>query len=441
VRSNRAGVLFQLLELQRDGRRGKPQHLGSVDDLALRLDSEQRPELAESDVPHAAKVIFSKLIRKVIKFYFNRRVALNCSQRARAAAESRHGKRGEPMSATTLHAFLAAYEKAGDGPRAEIAEVVRRLAHAAIGIRDTIGSGAFERALPDAGQGINADGDLQKALDVHADRAFHDAMRQAPVAWYASEEREAPVRLNPDAGLVLAIDPLDGSSNIEIDVSIGTIFSILPAAADADPAASFRQPGRRQLAAGFFIYGPQLVLVLTLGEGTHGFRFSRSAFAQLPEPFAITPRTREFAINASNYRHWGEAVRSYVDDCLKGADGPRERDFNMRWIASLVAEAYRILARGGVFLYPGDERPGYSHGRLRLVYEANPIAFLVEQAGGTATDTVGPILDLIPQSLHERVPLVFGSAREVARISRYHIDPAAIAERSPLFGKRGLFRA
>jgi fructose-1,6-bisphosphatase I len=349
------------------------------------------------------------------------------------------------MSATTLHAFLAAYEGAGDGPRAAVADVIRRLAYAALAIRDTIGSGALERALPEAGESTNAGGDVQKGLDVHADRVFHDAMRQAPVAWYASEERAAPVLLNPDAGLALAIDPLDGSSNIEVDVSIGTIFSLLPVAGDAkaDPAATFRQPGRQQLAAGFFIYGPQLVLVLTLGDGTHGFRFSGSAgaFVKFPEPLAVAPRAGEFAINASNYRHWAEAVRSYVDDCLKGADGPRGRDFNMRWIASLVAEAYRILVRGGVFLYPGDERPGYHQGRLRLVYEANPIAFLIEQAGGAATDTTNPILDLPPRSLHERVPLVFGAAREVARIARYHTEPAAIAERSPLFGKRGLFSA
>jgi fructose-1,6-bisphosphatase I len=348
------------------------------------------------------------------------------------------------MSATTLHVFLAAYEGGTDEVRTAIADVVRRLADAAIGIRDAVSSGVFERPDPAAPESANADGDVQKALDVHADQVFHDAMRQAPVAWYASEERPAPVLLNPDAPLAVAIDPLDGSSNIEVDVSIGTIFSLLPAAgdADADPAATFRQPGRRQLAAGFFVYGPQLVLVLTLGSGTHGFRFSRAAggFVRLPEPLAVAPRAAEFAINASNYRHWADAVRSYVDDCLKGAEGPRERDFNMRWIASLVAEAYRILVRGGVFLYPGDERPGYSHGRLRLVYEANPIAFVIEQAGGAATDTIGPILDLVPASLHERVPLVFGSAREVARIARYHVEPAAIAERAPLFGKRGLFR-
>jgi fructose-1,6-bisphosphatase I len=341
------------------------------------------------------------------------------------------------MSATTLDAFLAA----GEGSRTEIAAVVSRLAEAALRVRDAIACGSPAGRLAEPFGTTNADGDVQRDLDLRADAIFLDAMRQAPVAAYASEERPAPVRLDPDAGLALAIDPLDGSSNIDANLSIGTVFSLLPAAADADPAASYRQPGRRQLAAGFFIYGPQLILVLTLGQGTHGFAAGQGGgFVRLPEPFAVPPRAREFAINASNYRHWDGAVRAYVDDCLQGAEGPRERDFNMRWIASLVAEAYRILVRGGVFLYPGDDRPGYAHGRLRLLYEANPIALLVEQAGGAATDTIGPILDLAPRALHERVPLVFGAAREVARIARYHVDRAAIAERSPLFGRRGLFR-
>jgi fructose-1,6-bisphosphatase I len=161
---------------------------------------------------------------------------------------------------------------------------------------------------------------------------------------------------------------------------------------------------------------------------------------QAHESLAIAQRTQEFAINAANYRNWDEAVRLYIDDCLKGSEGPREKDFSMRWVASLIAETYRILMRGGVFLHPGDLRPGHGRGRLRLVYEANPIALLIEQAGGGATDTVGRILDIEPRSLHERVPLVFGAAREVDRIARYHTDPSMIAERSPLFGNRGLFR-
>lgn len=203
------------------------------------------------------------------------------------------------------------------------------------------------------------------------------------------------------------------------------------------------QPGTSLLGAGFFIYGPQLALVLSIGSGTHVFVQSTrlGTFVQAYESRIVPARAHEFAINAANYRHWDEAVRLYVDDCLKGSEGPRERDFNMRWIASLVADCYRILMRGGVFLYPGDRRRGYGHGRLRLVYEANPIAYLIEQAGGSATDTIDRILEIQPQSLHQRVPLVFGSSREVARIARYHTDPSSIGERSPLFGNRGLFRA
>ena len=245
--------------------------------------------------------------------------------------------------------------------------------------------------------------------------------------------------------LALAIDPLDGSSNIETNAAIGTIFSIRRRLGDAaaDSLASFFGSGRGQLAAGFLIYGPQLALVLTLGSGTHIFVYSPSerSFRLAAAPCAIPLKTPEFAINAANYRHWAEAVRLYFDDCLKGGHGPREAEFNMRWLASLVGDAYRILIRGGVFLYPSDRRRGYAKGRLRLVYEAHPIAMLIEQAGGAATDTIEPILDVAATDLHQRTPLVFGSANEVVRIGRYHTLPSQIAERAPLFGKRGLFRA
>ena len=346
------------------------------------------------------------------------------------------------MSLSTLDEFLSAYDKTGDDRSRAVAETVRTLAAAALKIQSQI---CFAAAGDLASKGdTNAGGDVQRALDVFADNAFLEAARLAPVALYASEEQDAPIRLKASAPLALAIDPLDGSSNIDANVSIGTIFSILPpiTGPDADLAASFLQPGSRQIAAGFFIYGPQFALVLTLGNGTQGFVFSPAArtFFQVYENFSVETEVREFAINASNYRHWNDAVRVYVDDCLKGTDGPRGRDFNMRWVASLVAETWRILVRGGVFLYPGDKRTGYAKGRLRLVYEANPIAILLEQAGGSATDAVDRILDIEPEDLHQRVPLVFGAADEVARIARYHTEPGSIAERSPLFGNRGLFR-
>ena len=292
--------------------------------------------------------------------------------------------------------------------------------------------------------GINPDGDRQIALDVLADRIFLEATRKAPVAAYASEELADPVLIDARRPLALAIDPLDGSSNVDLNLSYGTIFSVLPMLEinGHGPIASFLQPGHHQLAAGLVIYGPRLALVLTLGAGTHVFAYSHTAgdFSLVAESVRVPRGASEFAINASNYRHWDELVRLYFDDCIKGVHGPRERDFNMRWLASLVVEAYRILQRGGVFLYPADRREGYGNGRLRLVYEANPVAFVIEQAGGSATNGVEPILSLTPTGLHQRTPLIFGSGREVAKLTRYHTDPSAIAERAPLFGNRGLFR-
>lgn len=350
------------------------------------------------------------------------------------------------MAACTLDAFLNTItETAAEPLRRDCAEIVRSLAVAAVKIRNTINLGALGEAFAAVRGTANADGDRQRDLDVFADDVFLDAVRKTPVALYVSEELDNPVILDRNGTLAIALDPLDGSSNIDTNVSIGTMFSISPVIGliDDQPIATFLQPGNRQIAAGFFIYGPQLSLVISFGSGTHIFVFSSrlGTFVQGYESRTIERRTNEFAINSANYRHWEEPIQLYVDDCLKGTAGPREKDFNMRWIASLVAEAYRILIRGGVFLYPADARNGYSHGRLRLVYEANPIAFLIEQAGGAASDTVNRILDLQPVSLHQRTPFVFGASKEVARIARYHTEPSFIAERSPLFGQRGLFRA
>lgn len=348
------------------------------------------------------------------------------------------------MSGATLQAYLASCTANRDDIMREVAAVIQRLATAALDVRKLVNQGTLGTAF-NGTRGSNTDGDLQKDLDVLCDDLFLSCLQGAPVACYASEELENPVLLDPNARLAVAIDPLDGSSNIDTNVSIGTVFSILPVikGPGLDPAQTFLQPGNCQLAAGFFVYGPQTALVLTVGKGTEIFIFSGrlGCFVQGYKSVNIAERTSEFAINMSNYRHWEEAIRLYVDDCLAGSEGPRERDFNMRWIASLVADTYRILIRGGIFLYPSDGRKGYSQGRLRLVYEANPIAFIVENAGGSATNSVTRILDLVPENLHQRVPLIFGSRREVARIARYHVDPNMIGERAPLFGKRGLFRA
>ena len=345
------------------------------------------------------------------------------------------------MTASTLDAYLNSYSQSRDQLAGDLVAAIRAFADAALSVRRSINEGALGVAFAGTRGQANSDGDVQKDLDVHADDLFLAAARKAPVAWYASEELTDPVTMLKGGSLAIAIDPLDGSSNIDTNVSIGTIFSILPARADVE--TTFSQPGTAQLAAGFFIYGPQLALALTLGSGTRIFVFSSrmGAFVQAYKSVVIPVDAREFAINTSNYRHWDEAMQVYVDDCIAGADGPREKDFNMRWIASLVADSYRILVRGGVFLYPRDGRKGYSQGRLRLTYEASPIAMLVEQAGGSATNGTERILDIVPTDLHQRTPLVFGSAKEVGKIARYHANPSSIGNRHPLFGNRGLFRA
>ncbi len=287
--------------------------------------------------------------------------------------------------------------------------------------------------------GENLGGDAQKALDRDSHDIVRDALIGTGVAVFGSEEADEAEVLDSDGLVAIAVDPLDGSSNIETNTTIGTIFSVLPKLATGE---SLLQPGTAQLAAGFIVYGPHTDLVLTLGAGTMIFTLDRVSgdWNLAADKITIEPDAREFAINASNYRHWFPATRAYVDDCLAGADGPRERDFNMRWVASMVAEAMRILVRGGVFLYPRDQRRGYADGRIRLVYEANPIAFVIEQAGGAATDGAERILDLMPTGLHQRTPLVFGSSAEVAQIAFYERNPVP-ADRSPLFAYRGLFRS
>ncbi|MHC0052627.1 class 1 fructose-bisphosphatase [Actibacterium sp. D379-3] len=286
--------------------------------------------------------------------------------------------------------------------------------------------------------GTNTGGDGQKALDILADAAFAERLKTAGVRWYASEEQDEVVALDPAGAYALAIDPLDGSSNIDVNVSIGTIFSIFEARADAND--SVLRPATEQLAGGYIIYGPQTMLVVTFGNGTQEYLLDPdSRDWLLINPAVRVPETsREFAINASNYRHWPQPVRAYIDDCIAGEEGPRAQNFNMRWVASLVAETHRILTRGGVFLYPGDQREGYEMGRLRMVYECAPIAFVMEQAGGGATDGHDRIMAKTAPGLHARTPFVFGSPEKVSRVAAYFDLPEQ--EVSALFGNRGLFR-
>lgn len=320
----------------------------------------------------------------------------------------------------------------------EVAKVLEQVAKVGAELSWIIQRNGIESDLG-AARGVNSGGDGQKALDVIADEMFYDALVSTSVRYFASEEQETVVEANPKGTLALAIDPLDGSSNIGVNVSIGTIFSIFNAAESAE--ASFLRPAREQIAAGYIIYGPQCAFVVSWGQGVHLYVLDPATrtFRLVNDRLSITPESNEYSINASNYRHWPAPIRAYIDDCVAGAEGPRGQNFNMRWVASLVAETHRIFMRGGIFLYPGDDRPSYERGRLRHVYECAPIAFLVEAAGGAATDGSDPILDLTPTSLHARTPFVFGSANKVARVMSYFDMPPG--ETSALFGKRGLFRS
>ena len=340
-----------------------------------------------------------------------------------------------------LETYLAGWS-AVSAERRTVAATILAIADGARSIATLIAQGALGGRLGEVIRG-NAQGDEQKELDVRANELLIAALRTAPVAAVASEELEASLALKEGAPLAVALDPLDGSSNIDSNVSIGTIFSIvaMQGKANGTPDSAFLQKGTAQKAAGYVIYGPHCAMVLTVGKGTQIYTLDRitGVFLMTVACAKIAEKTREYAINASNARYWSEAIRAYVSDCVAGKDGPRDEDFNTRWIASLVAETHRILMRGGVFLYPGDARKGYGSGRLRLIYEANPIAWLVEQAGGGATDGRERILEVTPERLHERTPFVFGSKEEVERIARYKSDLHAIGERSPLFNQRGLF--
>lgn len=275
----------------------------------------------------------------------------------------------------------------------------------------------------------NVQGEQQKKLDVLADEAVVRSCEWGGlVAGMASEEHAAPLPVPPEftrGRFLLVFDPLDGSSNTDVNVAVGTIFSVLRHDDEAAPVErDFLQPGTRQVAAGYALYGPATMLVLTVGKGTHGFTLDREIgnFILTHPGLQIPAEGSEFAINTSNARFWEPPVHRYVSECQAGRAGPRGRDFNMRWIAAFVAEAHRILMRGGVFLYPRDTKDPARPGRLRLLYEANPIAWLVEQAGGLASTGRQRLLDVAPKSLHQRVPVILGSKNEVELLSAYHAE-------------------
>ena len=358
------------------------------------------------------------------------------------------------MSAITLNQYLLTRQVTSNSPQrinhltADLTQLILQTAISCKGISAALHKGALAGILGSANSD-NVQGETQKKLDIISNVLMVDTLLGGGIAAaLASEERDEMIVASDSGKYLILFDPLDGSSNIDVNVTVGSIFSILrapPAVIDSGrdvDEADFLQPGTQQLAAGYALYGPTTMLVLTVGNGVAGFTLDPNLGQfMLTHPNMKVPEdTQEFAINASNSRFWEAPVKRYVDEALAGKTGPRGKDFNMRWIASMVAEAHRILMRGGVFMYPRDTKDASKPGRLRLLYEANPVGMLIEQAGGRASTGREPMLSVKPTALHQRIGLVFGSKNEVERIERYHAEPAAYKESNPLFAERSLFR-
>jgi fructose-1,6-bisphosphatase I / sedoheptulose-1,7-bisphosphatase len=352
------------------------------------------------------------------------------------------------LGRTTLSKFLI-QQLNGIPESQDLGALLVDVAAAVKAISAMTAKGALGGYLGEHG-GKNVQGEIQQKLDVLA----HEVMVRSCewgglLAGMVSEELEEPYPVPVEytrGRYLLVFDPLDGSSNTDVNVSVGTIFSVLRHQhSEAPCAADYLQPGLKQVAAGYAIYGPATMLVISVGKGTHGFTLDREIgnFILTHPELQIPADTSEFAINTSNARFWEPPVHRYVSECQAGKSGGRGRDFNMRWIASMVAEVHRILMRGGVFMYPKDTKDRTRPGRLRLLYEANPISLLVEQAGGRASTGSQRLMEVRPETLHQRVPLILGSRNEVERIERYHAEWASGADRpfsSPLFNERSLFR-
>jgi fructose-1,6-bisphosphatase I len=331
----------------------------------------------------------------------------------------------------SLTQYLVEQERQHGHITAQLRLLIEVVARACKRIAISVNKGALGDVLGSAGS-ENVQGEVQKKLDVISNEVLIEANEWGGhLAAMASEEMDSihlvPNRY-PQGEYLLLFDPLDGSSNIDVNVSIGTIFSVLRKVGHTRGISEedFLQPGRQQAAAGYCVYGPQTTLVLTVGDGVAMFTLDREqgSFVLTQDNVQIPADTKEFAINMSNMRHWAPPVRRYIDECLAGKEGPRGKDYNMRWIASMVADVHRILSRGGVFMYPWDKREPDKPGKLRLMYEANPMAFLVEQAGGMATNGQQRIMDIGPKKLHERVSVMLGSKNEVQRVTDYHVAEA-----------------
>jgi fructose-1,6-bisphosphatase I len=332
------------------------------------------------------------------------------------------------MRRVTLTQFLIEQQRKGL-MGADLRLLMEVVARAVKAIAVNVSKGALAGVLGEAGSD-NVQGEAQKKLDVIANDILIQANEWGGhLAAMASEEVEEirPIPTDyPKGGFLLLFDPLDGSSNIDVNISVGTIFSVLrcPEGCATATEADFMQPGTAQVAAGYSVYGPSTQLVLTVGDGVHGFTLDREMGSFIyTHPYMTIPEdTKEYAINASNQRFWEPPVQRYVAELQAGKEGPRERDFNMRWVASMVADVHRILTRGGIFMYPLDSKMKDKGGKLRLMYEANPMAMIVEAAGGAATTGRERILDIQPNQLHQRVPVVLGSKNEVERVTRYHLE-------------------
>lgn len=340
----------------------------------------------------------------------------------------------QPAKRISLTQYLVEQQREHSHIPGQLRLLIEIVARACKRIAIQVNKGALGDVLGSA-HTENVQGEVQKKLDVISNEVLIEANEWGGhLAAMASEEMDSihlvPNRY-PQGEYLLLFDPLDGSSNIDVNVSIGTIFSVLRKVGHHHGVSEedFLQPGRQQAAAGYCLYGPQTILVLTVGDGVAMFTLDREqgSFVLTEEQVQIPADTKEFAINMSNRRHWAPPVTRYIDECLAGKDGPRGKDFNMRWIASMVADVHRILVRGGVFMYPWDQREPDKPGKLRLMYEANPMAFLVEQAGGMATNGRQRIMELNPGKLHERVSVVLGSRNEVQRVVDYHLQADAAA--------------
>ena len=330
-------------------------------------------------------------------------------------------------SKISLSRYLVEQQRDKGHIPADLRLLLEVVARACKSISHAVNKGALGGVLGSA-DSENVQGEVQKKLDIIANEVLLEANEWGGhLAAMASEEMDSiylvPNRY-PQGEYLLLFDPLDGSSNIDVNVSIGTIFSVLKKTEGSQGVTEqdFLQPGKNQVAAGYCVYGPQTTLVLTVGDGVAMFTLDREqgSFVLTQENVQVPADTQESAINMSNMRHWDEPVRRYIDECLQGKEGPRGKDFNMRWIASMVADVHRILTRGGVFMYPWDKREPHKAGKLRLMYEANPMSWLIEQAGGAATNGTERILDLQPSQLHQRVSVVLGSKKEVERVTQYH---------------------